>query len=176
MSKPYRFTRIEDFKGPDERGKTPQPEESPYAGSYGHSLRAPPSNPIHPRTGRPGAYSSVLKAYRESFNSIPVREEGLSGGLWDEEREAPRRGPPRPERYDAEAMRAWVAVHSASLTGHELLVHSMFWGKGMSYLEVAKELGTTRERIYECIKRLRVKLATKGVPHPNPSGARAKGG
>lgn len=114
-----------------------------------------------PRTGRLVAASTALAEYRTSLDSVPVREEAMHGGFWDYEQESlegPRRGPPRPERYDAEAMAEYAEKHSARMNGGELDVYALFWLRRMSYKQVADSVGSTREQVYQVIKRLRVKL------------------
>lgn len=134
------------------------------------ALRAPDKAPS-PRSGRMVARSTALAEYRSSRDSVPIHpdgEQGMHGGLWDFEREAamgPRRGPPRPPRDDAAAMAAYVDKHSARMTGGELDVYALFWGRRMSYAEAADALGWMdggrergRARVYQAVKRLRIKL------------------
>lgn len=57
-------------------------------------------------------------------------------------------------------MAAFVAKHSATrMTGHELDIYKMFWLDGLSYAEVAKEIGSNAKLVYACIKRIRIKRA-----------------
>lgn len=129
-----------------------------HAGAWPHALRAPAELPVSPRTHRRQAYSTALKDYRESRDSIPVREEGLSGGNWDHEQEArmgPRKGPGRPARADAEDMAGFWQRHGSRFSAGEMDLYDMFWVRRLSYQEIASQTGGTRERVYEAIKRLR---------------------
>jgi hypothetical protein len=143
---------------------------SPHAGVIDSRAMRMVERARSPRNGRMVATSTALAEYRTSLDSIPVREEAMHGGMWDYEAEAamgPRRGPPRPERYDSEPMAAYVEKHSHHMSAREYEIYRYFWVKNMSYREIASILGggdmsridRDRDRVYETIKRLRVKCA-----------------
>lgn len=130
------------------------------------ALRAVEKAPS-PRNGRMVASSTALAEYRTSRDSVPIRggssstdNQGAHGGMWDYEREAEqgqRRGPPRAQRYDADVMAAFVARHGNGLSANEWEVYTRFWVRRQSYAEVANEIGSNAARVYETIKRMRIK-------------------
>jgi hypothetical protein len=141
----------------------------PHAGIISpEALKAPPwadgRMPTSQRTGRRAAYSTAQRDYNEALDSIPVSEENMRGGFWDHDQEramGPRRGPAVPERYDRTAMDAFFLASGNSLSANEWEVYKLFWERHMSYGAVARKLGTNRDRVYECIKRLRAKCARR---------------
>lgn len=143
------------------RPQNPDFFADPHAGAIPGALRGPPGKVPSPRTGRPVAPSTAQIEYGQSFDAVPVRKEAMHGGFWDFDQEAlqgPRRGPPVPERYDAEGMRGYVATHE--LSPYQRQVYECFWLKRLSYAQVAKRIGATNaRRVYEAVVRIRIKAA-----------------
>lgn len=125
------------------------------------ALRSSPGKVRSPRTGRLVAMSTAQLEYGQSIDSVPIKREGMKGGLWSFEAEAeqgPRRAPPRPERYDAEMMARYFEARGNELTVREWELYQLFWGKGMSYAEISRTRGDiNRDGVYRAVCRLRVK-------------------
>lgn len=146
--------------------------EDPHAGVIDRRALQAVEKARSQRNGRMVAASSALAEYKQSRDSVPIHpedEQGMHGGFWDFEQErrmGPRRGPPRPPRDDAAAMAAYVEQHGTRLSSGELDVYMLFWLRRLSYKELADEVGWTdergparaRERAYQAVKRLRVKM------------------
>lgn len=113
--------------------------------------------PISARSGRPVAQSTAERDYDNEHGAVD------SSGLWDSETErklhGPRRVPQTPARYDETEMAAFVARRGHALTAHEWEIYTLFWVQRRSYSTIARELGRNPARVYEAIKRLRVRMS-----------------
>lgn len=132
--------------------------------------------PTSPRTGRSVAQSTAQAEYDAGFDSVPVNtdDESHAGGFWDYEQEramGPRRGPPVPPRYDGEEMAAFFERLGNELSARDWEVYKLFWEGRKSYAEIARRLDMRRDRVYEAIKRLRVKCVRSGPTLRPPRGA-----
>lgn len=125
--------------------------------------------PISPRTGRAVAQSTAERDWAEGFHSLPTQGHD-AGGLWDHEEERKLRGrakvPLTLPRYDDEAMRSFVDRAGHALTAHEWEIYTYFWVQRQSYKTIADRLGRNEAKVYQAIKRLRVKLAGVTGSHP----------
>lgn len=66
-------------------------------------------------------------------------------------------------RKDTDEMRRYVE-RGGHLSGNEWLIYKLFWEQGLSHARVAEQLGSRKERVYETIKRIRIKLFKAKLP------------
>lgn len=114
--------------------------------------------PTSPRSGRMVSHEQAEREYQEMHGAIG------SPGLWSYDQEAKMRGaagcrqPTAPGRYDDAEMQRFADAESSRWTDLELQVYALFWGGKLSYGQIGRQLNRSKERIRECVQRLRSRL------------------
>lgn len=114
--------------------------------------------PISCKTGRAVTHDQAQRDYSECHEAIN------SGGLWSHEIEALSRPATlrgrerlRVERYDHEAVTAYVDRHVSELPKRELEAYCLFYDQRRSYQEAARIMGVAISTARELVRRLRRK-------------------
>lgn len=129
-------------------------------------------NPVSPRSKRPVVQSQAERDFAESIDGVPTREH-QGGGLWDHEEEARTRArgsstpvpvqlsknwPHKPVgRYDDERMQRFVEANAGELTLLELNTYAWFWRERLSYGQIARKDGCSKDTVRDRVKYLRRK-------------------
>lgn len=155
-----------------EMGQNPEDdEENDSMSTYDHAIYAAPwrdrlpsgelggeFGPISNVTGESVSPERAIDEYRSSSSSVPVRNEGAHGGLWDYDclsRSETRRRKAAEGRADAAAVARYVESHSASMPKRLLEVAILYWEHRYQRGRVAQALGVKPASVWDYIKQIR---------------------